>query len=72
VTWRIEMLGTTAIVLLVGGMMLWSEAVVRGPRLILTIGSAAVLYVVCLVLLGRRSDPTREVENRGRHGSTRY
>jgi hypothetical protein len=58
VTRRIELLGTTTIVLLVGGMMLWSEAVVRGPRLILTIGTAAVIYVVCLMLFGRRSDPT--------------
>lgn len=56
--WRIEMLGTTIIVLLVGGMMLWAEALVRGPRLVVTIGSAAALYVVCLLLLGRTSDPT--------------
>ena len=52
------MLGTTIIVLLVGGMMLWSEALVRGPRLIVTIGSAVALYVGCLVLFGRTSDPT--------------
>jgi len=27
--WRIEMFGTTLVVLLIGSMMLWSEALVR-------------------------------------------
>jgi hypothetical protein len=54
---RIEMLGTTIIVLLIGSMMIWYEAVVRGPRLALSIASAALVFVVCLVVFGRRSDP---------------
>ena len=53
----IQKLGTTLVVLLIGSMMLWSEAVVRGWRLTITIASAAVVYVVALMLFGRRSDP---------------
>lgn len=51
------MFGTTLVVLLIGSMMLWSEAVVRGERLTITIGSAVILYVVGLVVFGHRSDP---------------
>jgi hypothetical protein len=51
------MLGTTIVVLLIGSMMLWYEAVARGRRLTITIASAALLYVVGLVWFGRRSDP---------------
>jgi hypothetical protein len=51
------MLGTTVVVLLIGSMMIWYEAVVRGPRLALTNASAALVYVVCLVVFGRRSEP---------------
>lgn len=53
------MLGTTAVVLLVGSMMLWHEALVRGRWLVIMIGSALLLYSLLLVLLGRRSDPSR-------------
>ena len=56
---RIETLGTTAVVLMVGSMMIWHEAVERGGRLALTIGSAVFLYVVALVVCGRRSEPSR-------------
>jgi hypothetical protein len=56
---RIETLGTTAVVLMVGSMMLWHEAVERDRRLVFTIGSAVVFYVVALVLFGRRSAPAR-------------
>jgi hypothetical protein len=56
---RIETLGTTAVVLMVGSMMLWSEAIERGRRLAFTIGSAVVFYVLALVLLGLRSAPDR-------------
>jgi hypothetical protein len=56
---RIETLGTTAVVLMVGSMMLWYEAVERGRRLVFTIGSAVVFYVVALVLLGLRSAPAQ-------------
>jgi hypothetical protein len=56
---RIEMLGTTLVVLLIGIMMLWSEAAVRGRRLAITIASAVLLYVIGLVVFGRRSDPNR-------------
>jgi hypothetical protein len=57
--WRIETLGTTLIVLLIGGMMIWYEAIERGARLLITIGSAALLYPLALVLFARRSDPVR-------------
>jgi hypothetical protein len=56
---RIETLGTTAVVLMVGSMMIWYEAVERDRRLVFTIGSAVLLYVVVLVLLGLRSAPAR-------------
>jgi hypothetical protein len=54
---RIETLGTTLVVLLIGSMMLWSEALVRGRRLTITIASAALVYVGTLMMLGRSSDP---------------
>jgi predicted neutral ceramidase superfamily lipid hydrolase len=56
---RIEMLGTTAVVLLVGSMMIWHEAVERDRRLAFTIGSAVLLYVLALALFARRSAPAR-------------
>ena len=56
---RIEMLGTTIVVLMVGSMMIWFEAVERERRLVLTIGSAVFLYVAALLVFGRRSDPSR-------------
>ena len=37
--------------------MLWSQSLVRGQRLTITIASAGLVYVVCLVIFGRRSDP---------------
>jgi hypothetical protein len=54
---RIEMLGTTIVVLMVGGMVLWSKAGERQPWLALVIGSALLIYTVGLVTLARRSDP---------------
>jgi NADH:ubiquinone oxidoreductase subunit 6 (subunit J) len=56
---RIETLGTTVVVLLVGAMMIWYEAVVRGRRLVVTIGCAVILYAAVLVISGRRSSPAR-------------
>ncbi len=53
---RIETLGTTMVVLLVGSMMLWHEAVEREGRLAV-IGSAVLLYVGVLVACARRSSP---------------
>lgn len=55
---RIETLGTTVVVLMVGSMMIWYEAVERGSRLVVTIASAVLLYAGVLVLSGRGSDPT--------------
>jgi hypothetical protein len=52
---RIETLGTTAVVLMIGAMMIWFEAVERERRLAVTIGSAVLVYVAVLVLAGRRS-----------------
>ena len=54
---RIETLGTTLVVLMVGAMMIWYEAVERERRLAATIASAVLLYVLVLVLCGRRSTP---------------
>ncbi|HEX7337567.1 MAG TPA: hypothetical protein VF252_10205 [Gemmatimonadales bacterium] len=56
---RIETLGTTLTVLLVGGMMIWYEAIEHGAWLAVTISSAAILYVAGIVLAGLRSDPQR-------------
>jgi hypothetical protein len=56
---RIETLGTTLVVLMVGAMMIWYEAVNREGRLVVTIASAVLLYVAVLVLVGRRSSPER-------------
>ena len=53
---RIETLGTTVVVLMVGSMMIWNEAAERGRRLMITIGCAVLVYVVVLVLSGRRSE----------------
>ena len=53
---RIETLGTTVVVLMVGSMMIWNEAVERGRRLVITIGCAVLVYVAVLVLSGRRSE----------------
>ena len=56
---RIEMLGTTLTVLLVGGLMIWYEAVEHGAWLEATIAAAAVPYVAGVAVAGLRSDPTR-------------
>ena len=53
------MLGTTVVVLMVGSMMLWHEAIERGRWLVITIGSALLLYSTMVVVLGGRSDPSR-------------
>ncbi len=52
---RIETLGTTIVVLLVGGMTLWYEAVERDRRVLVTIGVAVLLYAVGLAGFGWRS-----------------
>lgn len=53
---RIETIGTTVVVLLVGAMMLWYETVDQEGRL-LVIASAVLLYVTVLVATARRSAP---------------
>ena len=53
---RIETLGTTVVVLMIGAMMIWFEAVERERRLVVTIGCAVLAYVAVLVLAGRRSE----------------
>jgi hypothetical protein len=54
---RIETLSTTIIVVMIGGMMLWYEAIDRERRLTFVIGSAVFLYVVGLMVFARRSNP---------------
>jgi hypothetical protein len=56
---RLETLGTTAVVLMVGSMTMWHESLEHDSRRMLIIGGAALLYVTALVLLGRRSEPSR-------------
>ena len=56
---RIETLGTTAVVLMVGAMMIWYEAVRRERRLAFTIVCALLLYAGVLVLCARRSATAR-------------
>jgi hypothetical protein len=53
---RIETIGTTVVVLMIGAMMIWFEAVERERRLVVTIGCAVLVYVAVLVLAGRRSE----------------
>ena len=52
---RIETVGTTLVVLMIGAMMIWNEAVERKSRLAVTIGCAVLVYVVVLGSAGRRS-----------------
>ena len=54
---RIETVGTTLVVLMVGAMMIWNEAVERERRLAFTLGSAVLVYVTILVIAARRSAP---------------
>ena len=53
---RIETIGTTVVVSMIGAMMIWFEAVERERRLVVTIGCAVLVYVAVLVLAGRRSE----------------
>lgn len=54
---RIETIGTTLVVVMIGAMMIWYEAAERERRLAVTIGSAVLVYVGVLVFSGRRSEP---------------
>jgi hypothetical protein len=56
---RIETIGTTVVVLMIGAMMIWFEAVERERWLVVTIGCAVLVYVAVLVLAGRRSEAGR-------------
>jgi hypothetical protein len=56
---RIETLGTTTVVLMVGSMMIWHEAIMRDRWLAFTIVSAVLFYVAALLLCGWRSAPAR-------------
>lgn len=56
---RVETLGTTLVVLMVGCMMIWYEAVEREGRLALTLASAVLLYVGALAGFAWRSDVSR-------------
>jgi hypothetical protein len=54
---RIEMLGTTIVVLMIGGMVLWFKGSGQEPRLGFVIVSALLIYAAAVVTLARRSDP---------------
>ena len=58
---RIEMLGTTITVLLIGALMLWFNALDHGRHDSMAIGAALVAYLGVLVLLGRRAPAPRPV-----------
>ena len=51
----IEMLGTTIVVLMIAGMVLWYRSAVHDPPLGFTIGSGMLMYAAALVVFGRRS-----------------
>jgi hypothetical protein len=53
---RIETLGTTLVVLMIGGLVLWFKAAERESRLGLVIGTALLIYAVGLVTLALRSN----------------
>ena len=53
---RIETLGTTLVVLMIGGLVLWFKAGERESRLGLVIGTALLIYAVGLVTLALRSN----------------
>ena len=55
----IQMLGTTIVVLMIGGMVLWLKAESRDLRLAFTIASAVVIYAGGVAVLGRRSRGAR-------------
>jgi uncharacterized membrane protein (UPF0136 family) len=50
----LEMLGTTLVVLMIGGMVLWYKAAVREPHLAFVIGGGLLMYAGGLVAFGRR------------------
>ena len=54
---RIETLGTTIVVLMIGAMVLWFKSAEREKRVVFVIGVAVLLYAAGLVVLGRRSNP---------------
>lgn len=54
---RIETLGTTIVVLMIGAMVLWFKSAERETRVVFVIGVAVLLYAAGLVVLGRRSNP---------------
>jgi hypothetical protein len=51
----VEMLGTTVVVLMIGGMVLWYTAAARESRLVFTIGSGLLAYTCAVVAFGRRT-----------------
>jgi hypothetical protein len=51
----VEMLGTTVVVLMIGGMVLWYSAAARELRLVFTIGSGLLAYTCGVVAFGRRA-----------------
>jgi phosphoglycerol transferase MdoB-like AlkP superfamily enzyme len=51
---RVETLGTTVVVLMIGGMVLWFKAADHEPRLIVVIAVALIVYAAALVAFGRR------------------
>lgn len=54
---RVETLGTTIVVLMIGAMVLWFKSAERETRVVFVIGVAVLLYAAGLVVLGRRSNP---------------
>jgi hypothetical protein len=51
----VEMLGTTVVVLMIGGMVLWYSAAAREPPLAFTIGSGLLAYTCGVLAFGRRA-----------------
>ncbi len=54
---RVEMLGTTVVVLMIGGMVLWFKAAEQESRVLSVIATGLLIYATALVAFGRRSNP---------------
>src|SRR5438309_7786234 len=55
---RIEMLGTTVVVLMIGALMLWFKAVVHDSHSMLTVGGGLLVYAMGVVGFGHRYSPS--------------
>src|SRR3989442_3246828 len=55
---RVEMLGTTVVVLMIGALMLWFKAVVHDSHSMLTVGGGLLVYAMGVVGFGHPYSPS--------------